>query len=108
VIVFLQNYTDLEEVVPGLCCEMHPTSDAANQTMNIKAEEVSDVEENTEPVTFRKIKAEPEVSCMSVCVSLLRRYHTYAEMSIVFLISIFLSVHMNKLHVVDWILKVVF
>jgi hypothetical protein len=37
--------------------------------MNIKAEEVSDVEEDPEAVTFSKIKAEPEVSCISVCVS---------------------------------------
>jgi hypothetical protein len=35
--------------------------------MNIKAEEVSEVkvEEDPEPITFPKIKAEPEVSCMS-------------------------------------------
>jgi hypothetical protein len=35
--------------------------------MNIKAEEGSDVkeEEDTKPITFHKIKAEPEVSYMS-------------------------------------------
>jgi hypothetical protein len=38
--------------------------------MNIKAEEVSDieVEEDPVPITFPKIKAEPEVSCMSLYV----------------------------------------
>jgi hypothetical protein len=40
-VVVLQNYTNLEEVVPGLCGEMHPTSDDANQDMTIKAKEVS-------------------------------------------------------------------
>jgi hypothetical protein len=34
--------------------------------MNVKAEEVSDAEEEEDPVpiTFPEIKAEPEVSCM--------------------------------------------
>jgi hypothetical protein len=34
----LQNYSNLEEVLSGLCGEMHQISDAANQAMNIKAE----------------------------------------------------------------------
>jgi hypothetical protein len=53
--------------------------------MNIKAEEVSDmkVEEGPVPITFPKIKAEPKVSS----VSLLGRYHKYAEMPVVFLFS---------------------
>jgi hypothetical protein len=87
-VIVLQNCTNLEEVVPDLCGEMHTTSDAANQAMNIKAEEVSDVEEDPEPTTFPEIKAEPEVSYVCVCVSLLGRYHKCAEMPIVFLISI--------------------
>jgi hypothetical protein len=47
---------------------MKPTSHDANQAMNIKAEEVSDAEEEEDPmsVTFQEIKAEPEVSCMSL------------------------------------------
>jgi hypothetical protein len=67
-VIVLQKCTNLEEVVPGPCGEMHTTSDDANHSMNIKAEEVSDVEEDPEPTTFPEIKAEPEVSCMSVCV----------------------------------------
>jgi hypothetical protein len=37
--------------------------------VNIKAEEVSDTEEEEEdpmPITFLELKAEPEVSCMSL------------------------------------------
>jgi hypothetical protein len=61
-------------------CEMFPTSHDADQAMNVKAEEVSDPEEEEEeeeeedpmPITFVEIKAEPEVSFMSVCT------HCYA------------------------------
>jgi hypothetical protein len=87
----LQNYTNLEEVMPGLCGETHPTSYDANQAMRVKAEEVSEIkveedpetssafifvaeevsevimEEDPEPVTFPKIKAGAEVSCMQWC-----------------------------------------
>jgi hypothetical protein len=39
--------------------------------MNVKAEDVSDAEEEEVPVaiTFPEIKAEPEVSCMCTCRS---------------------------------------
>jgi hypothetical protein len=53
---------------------VNPSFHNANQAMNIKAEEVSDVEEQKEEggdpmsVTFQEIKAEPEVSCMSLYV----------------------------------------
>jgi hypothetical protein len=69
-VMVLQNYTNVEKVVPGPCDEMYLTSDSADQAMNIKAEEASEVkvEEGPQPITFPKIKAEPEVSCMSVYV----------------------------------------
>jgi hypothetical protein len=69
-VMFLQNCTNLKKVVPGLCGETYPGSDDANQAMNIKVEEVSDLEEKEDPVpiTFPKLKAEPEVSCMPVYV----------------------------------------
>jgi hypothetical protein len=90
----LQICTNLEEFVLGPCGETYPTSDDAYQTMNIKAEEVSGAEEEEDPVpiSFPKIEAEPGVSCMSVC-PLLGRYHKYAEVPIVSLISISLSAH---------------
>jgi hypothetical protein len=52
------------------CGETYPTSDDANKAKNIKAEAVSDAEEEEDPVpiTFPKIKTEPEVSCMSICL----------------------------------------
>jgi hypothetical protein len=58
--LFLQNSTNSENILVGAYGE---TSD---QSMNVKAEEVSDAEEEgvPAPITFPEIKAEPEVSCM--------------------------------------------
>jgi hypothetical protein len=80
----LQNYTNSENVLVGPYGETYPTSHDANQAVNIKAEEVSDTQEEADPlrITIQEIKAEPEVSCMFLYV------HCYAEMPIVFLISI--------------------
>jgi hypothetical protein len=52
------------------CGEMNPTSHDASPAINIKDEEVSDAEEEAGPVpiAFSKIKAEPEVRCMSLYV----------------------------------------
>jgi hypothetical protein len=53
------------------CCgEPNPTSRDASQAINIKTEEVSDAEEEVGPVpiTFPKIKVEPQVRCMSLYV----------------------------------------
>jgi hypothetical protein len=65
-VMVLQNNTNVEKVAPGPCGETYPTSDDANQAMNIKTEEGSEVkvEEDPEPITFPKMKAEPEVSYM--------------------------------------------
>jgi hypothetical protein len=66
----LQNCVNVKREVWGPFGEMYPASHDANEAMNIKAEEVSDTEEEEDPVaiTFPKIKAEPEVSCMYLCV----------------------------------------
>jgi hypothetical protein len=65
----LQNQADLEKEVQGSCSETYPTSCGASQDTSIKVE-VSDAEEEEGPVpiSFLKIKAEPEVRCMSLCV----------------------------------------
>jgi hypothetical protein len=62
----LQNSTYSENVLVGPCGEMYPASHDVNQTMNIKAEEVSDAQEEADPlrIAIKEIKAEPEVSCM--------------------------------------------
>jgi hypothetical protein len=69
-VIVLLNYTNVEKIVPGPCGETCPTSYDSDQAMNIKAEEVSEVkdEEDPEPITFPKIKPEPEVSCIYLCV----------------------------------------
>jgi hypothetical protein len=63
---FLQNYTDSENVVVDPYSATYPASHDADQAMNIKVKEDSDieVEDDPVPVSFPEIKAEPEVSCM--------------------------------------------
>jgi hypothetical protein len=73
----LQKYANLEKGVRGRCGETYPTCDGADQVMDMKAEEVTDREEEQVPTTatFPTIKAEAEVSCnyVSIC-PLLGRY----------------------------------
>jgi hypothetical protein len=54
----------------GPCGEIYPTSVHANEAKNIKAEEVSGAEEEEDPLpmTFLKMKAEAEVSSLSLYV----------------------------------------
>ncbi|XP_023721097.1 uncharacterized protein LOC111871921 [Cryptotermes secundus] len=56
------NCTNSEKVLVGPYGGIYPASHDANQAMNIKAEEVSDAEEEADPVqiTVQEIKAEPE------------------------------------------------
>jgi hypothetical protein len=70
----LQNYMDLEKGVPCLYGETYLPTHDANQAMNIKVEEISDVEleEGLVPVTFPEIKAEPEVS-FCLCMPTVRQ-----------------------------------
>jgi hypothetical protein len=83
--VFLQSYTNSENILVGPYGETYPTSHDANQAMNVKAEAVSDAEEEEDPlqIAFPEIKSEPEVSCV-----LLGRKHKCAEVPLVFLIYI--------------------
>lgn len=72
--VVLQNCMDLEKDVPVSWTQTFRVSSCdSNQFMNKKVEEVSDVEEEEDPllITFPQVKVcEHEVSCMSVCVLL--------------------------------------
>jgi hypothetical protein len=66
--VVLQNLADLEKG-QGLCSEICPASSHdAYEAISIKAEVFSDAEgeEYPVPIKFPGIKAEPEVSCISV------------------------------------------
>jgi hypothetical protein len=69
-VIILQNRTNSRMEVRDPCGEMNPTSGDASQAINIKVEEVSDAEDEAGPVpiSFPKIKAEPEVRCMSLYV----------------------------------------
>jgi hypothetical protein len=102
-IVGLQDCMDLEKrVPPAPCSEIYPTSShGANLAMNIKVEEVSDIEvegKHVVPVTLIGVKAEQEVSCMSVC-PLFGRLHTRPEFPVVCLVC---SSHYCS---GEWILK---
>jgi hypothetical protein len=80
---------DIEKDILGLCSETFPaSSQEGNGGIRIKTEAVSDVEqeEDSLPALFPGIKAECEVSCMSVC-PLLCTFHTSPLLPIVFLIS---------------------
>jgi hypothetical protein len=60
----LQNCLDSEKDIPYLYGETYQTAHDENQAMNIKAEELLDIEleEGPVPLTFPDIEAEPEVS----------------------------------------------
>jgi hypothetical protein len=63
--VVLQDCLDLEKAVPVLWSEAFPTSSHdPNEFINTKAEEVSDIKVEEDPVaiTFAQIKGEHEVS----------------------------------------------
>jgi hypothetical protein len=63
----LQNYTKSENVLVGPYGETYAACNDANQALNIKAEEISDTEEEDDvPKTIQEMKLEPEVSCMSL------------------------------------------
>jgi hypothetical protein len=64
--MLLQDHTNSAMEVPGPCGERNPISGDASQAIKIKVQ-VSDAEEEVGPVpiSFPKLKAEPEVSCMS-------------------------------------------
>jgi hypothetical protein len=71
----LQDLADLEKI-RGQCSEVCPASSHDTyQAISIKAEVLSDAEEEEDsfPVTYLGIMAEPEVSCVSV--SILGRFH---------------------------------
>jgi hypothetical protein len=62
----LQNYTNSENILVWPYGETCPASHDANPAVNIKAQEVSDTQEEVDHlrITVQEMKAEPEVSCM--------------------------------------------
>jgi hypothetical protein len=90
---------NLLKVEPGSVSETCPmSSHDGNRIINIK------VEEDPVSIEFPGIKAEHEVSCMSLC-PLLHPFQRHPESYIFFLISVCQSVHMKHLHSTEWILK---
>ncbi|XP_033611403.1 uncharacterized protein LOC111874578 isoform X2 [Cryptotermes secundus] len=65
-----KNCTNSEKVLVAPYGETYPSSNDASQAISIKAEAVSDAEEEVDSVqiTFKEIKAEPELSCMLLYV----------------------------------------
>jgi hypothetical protein len=69
-VMVLQGHYNSEMAVGNPCGETNPTAPDASEAIGVKVEEVSAAEEEAGPVpiTFRTIKTEPEVSCMSLYV----------------------------------------
>jgi hypothetical protein len=68
------NSTNSENVLVGPCGETYPASHDANQAMNIKTEEVSDAQDDADPmpITVQEMKAEPEVT-LCFCMPTVRQ-----------------------------------
>jgi hypothetical protein len=69
-VIDLQNCTNSAMELRDRCGEQNPTSGDASQAIIIKVAIVSDAEQEVGPVpiSFPKIKTEPEVRCMSLYV----------------------------------------
>jgi hypothetical protein len=69
-VMVLQNLTNSTMDLRDPCGEPIPTTADASQAFNIKVKEVSDAEEEAGPVpiSFPKLKTEPEVRCLSLYV----------------------------------------
>jgi hypothetical protein len=83
--IVLQNCTAFLKIEPGSSSETCRTSRDENHIIDIK------VEEDPAPIEFPGIKAEHEVSCMSVC-PLLGSFQKYPESGIIFFISVCVSI----------------
>jgi hypothetical protein len=70
-VMLLQDRKNSEMGVWNDCGETNPTSGDVSEVISIKVEEVSDAEdeEGPVPITFPKMKTEPEVRCMSLYVN---------------------------------------
>jgi hypothetical protein len=67
-----------------------------DQTVNIKVEEVSDVEdEDSVPMTFVEIKVEHEVSCVTFC-PLLGICYSHPELPVLILVPIVAKKRTNR------------
>jgi hypothetical protein len=95
--VVLQNSMDLVKREPGLCSETCDTP--TGEGIGIKVEEavinLKEEEVDPEPLVFRVLKTEDEVTCMSVCPLLCTSY-IHGELANVFLMLICLSVVYTK------------
>jgi hypothetical protein len=92
VMVVLQDCADVEKDMRAPCAETCPVSPHdADHFVSIKVEDFTDIKEEEDeevpmPVTCQAIKAECEVSCMSVRLPL-SRFHIYSDLPVAVLIS---------------------
>jgi hypothetical protein len=92
----LQKCLDIKKYLPGSHSEgCASSSHSGAQAGNIKVEEFSDIEDRKDPVpmTVVGIKAEHEVSCMSLC-PLLGISQSYPELPVLSLICICFTKHL--------------
>jgi hypothetical protein len=89
--VVLQNYTDSLDIEAGSCNQTCVTSSCdGTDAIDIKAEDISDVQKEQDPVPT--LNAEPEVGCRSAC--LLGTFRRCEESPVVFPVSICVSIWM--------------
>ena len=72
----LQSRTPVPQIGPSLCSDICPApSHDGSQYVTVKVEEglEAEVGKGPEPISFPEIKAEIEVSCVSVCFN----YYTF-------------------------------
>jgi hypothetical protein len=82
-LVVLQNCVDLLKVSCSDTCLT--SSHDGNQVIDIKVEDVTDIQEQEDLLLtdFPAVETEHEVSCMSVC-TLLDTFHRYTEFPVFF------------------------
>jgi len=85
----LQSIVSVPEIGRSLCSDTCPTT--SDQDVTVKVEEgfEAEVGEGPEPISFPDIKAESEVSCVSVFSLLHISQLLYAHMSVAFLMSLY-------------------
>jgi len=80
----LQSRTPVPEMTHSLCSGTCPTTSGQDVTVKVEEGLEAGVEEGPEPLSFPEIKAESEVSCVSVFSVLHISQLLYAHMSVAF------------------------
>jgi len=106
-----QSITPVPEIGRSLCSDTCPTTSGQDATVKVEVGLEAEVGEGPEPISFPEIKAENEVSCVSVFSLLYISQLLYAHKSVAFFnvpvcITIFHIIEcllIMFLHVIGWL-----